>query len=130
MKSKKIPVTVEWNELGGFSAQVEGMSVFTYADTLPELQVYLVEALNLAFEEQGRTVTAGDIQLNMQLATFFKHHNVLKADRLAARIKMSKVLLSQYVTGEKKPSQKQMQRILEGIHDIGRELLQVQFAVS
>jgi REP element-mobilizing transposase RayT len=33
--------------------------------------------------------------------------------------------LSQYATGKKKPSPKQTEKILEGIHEVGRELTEI-----
>ena len=41
---------------------------------------------------------------------------------LAKRIGMNESLLSQYVTGKKKPSAAQITKILNGIQEIGREL--------
>jgi hypothetical protein len=38
---------------------------------------------------------------------------------------MNPTLLSQYVRGHKKPSQKQSQRILYGINQIGQELAEM-----
>lgn len=38
---------------------------------------------------------------------------------------MNKTLLSQYVQGRKKPSEKQKQKILSGIHEIGQELSEI-----
>jgi hypothetical protein len=38
---------------------------------------------------------------------------------------MNPALLSQYVQGSKKPSEKQKRKILEGIHQIGKELSEI-----
>jgi hypothetical protein len=40
---------------------------------------------------------------------------------------MNESLLSQYVQGRKKPSDKQTDKILAGIHQIGRELSEINF---
>ena len=44
---------------------------------------------------------------------------------LANRIGMNPTLLSQYVSGVKKPSQKQNQKIIDGIQMIGKELAEL-----
>jgi hypothetical protein len=41
---------------------------------------------------------------------------------------MNETLLSQYVNGIKKPSQKQTEKILAGIKSLGKELQQLEFA--
>jgi len=38
---------------------------------------------------------------------------------------MNQSLLSQYVNGKKKPSKKQVERIVDGLHDIGKELIEL-----
>jgi hypothetical protein len=52
---------------------------------------------------------------------------VLNANFLAQRIGMNATLLSQYVRGVKQPSQKQTQKILQGIQLIGKELSDLDF---
>ena len=44
---------------------------------------------------------------------------------LAERIGMNYTLLSQYATGRKKSSQKQTEKIVEGIQEVGRELAEL-----
>ena len=44
---------------------------------------------------------------------------------LAERIGLNYTLLSQYATGRKKPSQKQTEKIVEGIQEVGRELAEL-----
>ena len=44
---------------------------------------------------------------------------------LAHKIGMNPTLLSQYVQGHKKPSEKQTEKILAGIHQIGKELSEI-----
>ncbi len=47
---------------------------------------------------------------------------MINAKFLAEKIGMNATLLSQYVSGTKKPSPKQTAKILNGIHQIGQEL--------
>ena len=56
---------------------------------------------------------------------FFEFYKVINAKHLAHRIGMNESLLSQYVTGKKKPSKKQIERIIDGLHEIGKELMEI-----
>jgi predicted RNase H-like HicB family nuclease len=118
---KKIVLTVEKTHTG-FSAYSENEAIYTTSKTIPELLKNAFEAAELYFEDEDIALTHSDIQLEIDLQQFFKYYKVLNAKFLAEKIGMNPTLLSQYVQGHKKPSQKQTKRILEGIHKIGKEL--------
>jgi hypothetical protein len=42
---------------------------------------------------------------------------------------MNQSLLAQYISGKKKPSSTQTERILKGVQQIGRELAEIRFLV-
>lgn len=123
MKSypKLINVVVEKTDTG-FSAMAEQFSVYTTGKDIPELYSHLVESLNFALEDDGFEVSTKNLKLNLDLQQFFKHYKVLNANFLARRIGMNPTLLSQYVSGKKQPSPKQVEKIVNGIQKIGREL--------
>lgn len=118
---KKIEVTVEKTDTG-YSAFAEDINAFTTANDIPELYVNLIEALNLAYEDLGYIVSAENLKLNLDLQQFFQYYKVLNSNFLAKRIGMNPTLLSQYVRGKKQPSSKQTDKIIQGIHTIGKEL--------
>lgn len=118
---KKIHSTVEKTKTG-FSAYANEYPVYTTGKTLSKLTKNLVEAFNLFFEDERKFVTANNIVLNIDIQQFFQYYKVINARFLAERISMNPTLLSQYVQGRKKPSEQQTERILEGIHEIGMEL--------
>ena len=118
---KKIKVTIEKTN-SGYSAYANKLSVYSTAENIDQLSYNLVEALNLYYEDSGTYVDHDNIVLHLDIAQFFKEYRVLNAKFLAARIGMNPVLLSQYVQGNKVPSHKQVLKIVEGIHDIGKEL--------
>lgn len=118
--TKKYLATVEKTDTG-FSAYVDGLNVFTTGTTMTELTLNLQEALELNFDGEV-TVTTDEIDLNIDLKQFFQYYRVLNARYLAYRIGMNPTLLSQYVQGRKKVSKKQVQKILNGVQEIGREL--------
>ena len=110
----------------GYSAYTKEAAVFTVASDLNELYENTEEALSLAFDRQVRR---DEFQLHIDLPQFFKYYRVLNAKFLAERIGMNPSLLSQYVSGTKAPGPKQVQRILTGIHEIGKELSDLKFLV-
>jgi predicted RNase H-like HicB family nuclease len=121
LTKKKINVSVEKTDTG-FSAFAGDYPVFTTGKTISELSDNLVEALNLYFEDDGIRVDAKNINLEIDLKQFFQYYRVINAKFLAERIGMNATLLSQYVQGRKKPSPSQTEKILKGIHQIGKEL--------
>lgn len=124
---KKIAITVEKTETG-YSAYTDDMSVFSTGKDIAELHANLLEALNLAYEEAGYTVSATNLKLHLDLQQFFQHYKVLNANFLARRIGMNPTLLSQYVRGKKQPSAKQTDKIVRGIQSIGKELAELRLA--
>jgi len=121
MGNKKIKMTVEKTSTG-FSAYSDNESIYTTGESIPELINNAFEAAELYFEDDNIKITHSDIKLEVDLQQFFKYYKVLNAKFLAEKIGMNPSLLSQYVRGHKKPSEKQTDRILEGIHQIGQEL--------
>lgn len=56
----------------------------------------------------------------------FSHScKVLNANFLAKRIGINLTLLSQYVSGKKRPSSEQTDKIVQGIQSIGQELAEL-----
>ena len=109
----------------GFSAYHRDLPIFTTGQSASELYTNALEALNLFLEDQEIEATSANLNFDIDLEQFFSYYRVLNAKFLAKRIGMNESLLSQYVQGHKKPSKKQMQKILNGIHEIGQELTQI-----
>ncbi len=120
-KKKKITMTVEKTNTG-FSAFSEDYPIFTTGISVPELINNTYEATEFYFEEESVKINQKDIKFEIDFKQFFKFYKVLNAKFLAEKIGMNPTLLSQYVTGHKKPSAKQTEKILSGIHQIGQEL--------
>lgn len=122
----KIEIMVEKTKTG-YSAYAEKYLVYTVGTTLDELKANMLEALNLYFKEQGKTITETDLKITLDLPQFFEFYNVINAKALFERIGMNQSLLAQYIKGIKKHSPHQTQRILEGVQQIGRELAEIRF---
>ena len=115
----------------GFSAfaEDENLPVFTTGKDFEELKKNILEALNLYLEHaHKKAATAENIITKLDLPSFFEFYSVINAKALSKRINMNESLLSQYVNGKKEPSEKQIQKILTGIKDLGKELMQVEIA--
>ena len=120
-KKKKITMIVEKTDTG-FSGYSNKDSIFTTGKTIPELINNAFEAAELYFEGEDIKLDHSDLKFEIDLQQFFKYYKVLNAKFLAEKIGMNATLLSQYVQGHKKPSEKQTAKILAGIHQIGQEL--------
>jgi len=106
----------------GFSAFSVDTPIFTTGKTVPELINNSYEAAQLYFEEEKINISHENIKFEVDFRQFFKYYKVLNSKFLAEKIGMNPTLLSQYVQGHKKPSDKQTEKILTGIHQIGQEL--------
>lgn len=119
-----VNVTVEKTDTG-YSAFAEKYPVYTTGRSVAELLKNVKEALNFYFEEEGLYIDQDSIRLTIDFQLFFQHYKLLNAKYLAERIGMNPSLLSQYVQGRKLPSAKQARKILDGIHEIGKELAEL-----
>ena len=61
----KIEMIIERTKTG-YSAYAVKYPVFTTGKTLEQLKANMLEALNLNFEEEGKTVTLEDIYVNLE----------------------------------------------------------------
>jgi hypothetical protein len=101
----------------------EKILAITTGDTLSELKANALEAYNLYAEiSKSKQITADQIVLEFDVPSFFEFYEVINARALSKRIGMNNSLLSHYIKGVKKPSGKQVHKILEGIKEIGKEL--------
>ena len=121
---KKIKLIVEKTDTG-FSAFSNDYPIFTTGKTISELFNNAVEACNLNFEDEGIELTHENLKFEIDFKQFFQYYKVLNSKFLADKIGMNPTLLSQYVQGHKKPSDKQTEKILFGIHQIGQELSEI-----
>ena len=115
---RKITFVVEKTDTG-FSAYAKDYPVFTTGKAVSELLSNAHEAASLYFEEKGYTLTPDQIAFSLDWQQFFQEYRILNHKLFAQRIGLNPTLLSQYISGKKKPSKKQQAKILDGIHQIG-----------
>lgn len=111
----------------GYSAHLKMNDDFiiTEGENFEELKINLIEAINLSADETGKTYSIDNLKFEYDLESFFNFYKVINAKALSDRIGMNQSLLAQYIKGIKKPSSKQLKRILKGVQDIGKELTEV-----
>ncbi len=124
MTTRKIKINVEKTDTG-FSAFSVDYPIFTTGRTIPELIENAFEAANLFFEDDNLKLTHENLKFEIDFKQFFQYYKVINSKFLADKIGMNPTLLSQYVQGHKKPSDKQTEKILYGIHQIGQELSEI-----
>ncbi|MBK8778630.1 MAG: XRE family transcriptional regulator [Saprospiraceae bacterium] len=122
----KIEIIIEKTKTG-YSAYAKKYAVYTVAKKLVKLKSNMVEALNLHFEDQGIVISESDLKFTLELAEFFEFYKVINAKALSERIGINQSLLAQYISGFKKPSTKQSNRILKEVQNVGKELANIQF---
>lgn len=109
----------------GFSAFSKDYPIYTTGRTILELIDNALEAANLLFEEDDTRIEQENLKFEIDFKQFFQYYKVINAKFLANKIGMNPTLLSQYVQGRKKPSDAQTEKILLGIHQIGKELSEI-----
>ncbi len=126
MKSskKKVKMIVEKTDTG-FSAYSVDQAIYTTGRTISELIENAYEAANLYFEDDKIQITHENLKFEIDFKQFFQYYKVINSKVLADKIGMNPTLLSQYVQGHKKPSDAQTEKILAGIHQIGKELIEI-----
>ncbi|MFZ4544245.1 MAG: helix-turn-helix domain-containing protein [Saprospiraceae bacterium] len=123
-REKKISIVVE-KTATGFSSFAKDYPIFSTGKSIPDLKINTLEAVKYYFEDEVHPLETSELHFEVDFKQFFQYYRVLNAKFLADKIGMNPTLLSQYVKGKKKPSQSQTEKILEGIHQIGAELMEL-----
>ena len=119
---RKIVFIIEKTDTG-FSAYTQDYPIYTTAVTMDALLENANEAFTLYFED--KKYNTQQIYFEIDFKQFFQYYKVINSKALAEKIGMNPTLLSQYVRGHKRPSEKQSRRILYGINKIGQELAEM-----
>ena len=128
-KQAKIPVIVEVTN-SGYSAFTRDVPVYTTGSSITEVYANISEAMSLLHEDKQVEYGPQNFTLKFDFQQFFSHYRVLNAKFLAERIGLNPSLLSQYVSGTKEPSPKQVLRIINGINALGEELASLTFTTK
>ena len=124
----KLKFIVEKNDDGYWAHREEQNGVIgAYGEDLSGLKADIVKACNLF--HGGAEITHDDISLQFDVSSFFEiYSGIVAAAGIGKRAGVQKSLISEYVKGKKKPSKKQIDRLLSTIKQLGRELSEVEIA--
>ena len=119
---RKLKVIVE-KTTTGYSAYADRLPVYTTGGDVKELLSNVSEALNFYFVElkSKERISSKDILVSFSIPSLFELYPI-NVKHFANRIGMNYTLLAQYVQGRKRPSEKQTERIVEGLQEVGKEL--------
>jgi hypothetical protein len=122
---RKLKVIVEKTSTG-YSAYADKYPVYTTGENVRKLTENIIEAFNFYFQEAGEKVKVSKKDLNVlySIPSLFELYPI-NVRHFSERIGMNYTLLSQYVQGRKKPSEKQAEKIVEGLQEVGKELSEV-----
>lgn len=125
---KEIKFVVEKNNDGYWASREEHEGVIgAYGETITDLKKDIVTAYNL-YQDKIK-ITADQVKLQFDIASFFElYGGVIAAAGIGKRTGIQKSLISEYVNGKRKPSRKQINRLLSTINDLGRELAEIEIA--
>ena len=128
MKKPAVKINIIKEDTGYSANTIIGSDfISSEAESFEELAINILEAINLNFEEKRLVYTKDDLKFLYDMESFFDFYKVINAKALSERIGMNQSLLAQYIKGIKKPSSAQTKRILEGVHNIGKELSEINF---
>lgn len=133
MKSKKITAIIEASSTG-FGIYSDDLPGITgYEDTIEAAKEDIKEAIREVLESYEKGTIApshfndGNLEFiyKYDIASIFAYFGMLDATNFAKKIKINPSLLRQYKRGLTVASEKQKKRIETGLHELGRELLNV-----
>ena len=133
---EKVKILVGWSE-NNYSAvcdSINGVVIDTNKD-LEELKKSFAEVFKFHVEESLEDgdklpdyMVAGDYELEFELqisAILHKYDGILTRAALSRVTGINQKQLGHYMSGHRNPRPKQRERIVNGIKDIGKELLNV-----
>ncbi len=111
----------------GYSAYIKELDIYTTGENVTRLTQNLHEGIALYYDPKPVTQSNYTLVLLFDFKSFFKDFKIINAKFLAEKVNINPTLLSQYINGKKKASEKQGLKILKGIHEIGKELSSIQW---
>lgn len=125
---EKLKFVVEKNPDGYWAHREEpGTVIGGYGETLTELKADVVNAYNLLHDD--KKINEEQVVFQFDISSFFElYSGIVAAAGIGKRAGMQKSLISEYVNGKKKPSKRQVERLLSTIKQLGRELSEVEIA--
>ena len=131
MTTKKVIAIVEASSTG-FGVYSDSLPGITgYGKTVDKAKMDFYSALEETVKSYKKDKLPKELKgkfnfvFKYDIASIFDYFGMLDATGLAEKIGMNASLLRQYKSGHALASDKQKQKIQDGLHALGRELLQI-----
>jgi predicted RNase H-like HicB family nuclease len=131
----KVTVIIEQNSKGRYSAYISDKRIKfgilgegkTVEETIEDFQIGY-EEMKDTYQGEGKEFPALEFDFKYDVASFLSScSNILSLAGLSRLTGLNQGLLSHYVAGRKKPTQKTISKIRHSVHEFGKSLCQVDF---
>lgn len=114
-----------------YNVGVEGLVAIGTGDTVSEAKADFANSLeemaeDMTEEEKARLITKPEFHFD--IASLFEYYKVINVSAFAKMFGMNDTLLRQYKRGDTYISDRQIERIESGIHELGRELCELRLS--
>lgn len=114
-----------------YNVGVEGLVAIGTGDTVSEAKADFANSLeemaeDMTEEEKARLITKP--VFHFDISSLFEYYKVINVSAFAKMFGMNDTLLRQYKRGDTYISDKQIERIESGIHELGRELCELRLS--
>lgn len=130
----KVVFVIEKSSDGFYSCytdqEFDGFALLGYGDTVEEAKKDLFaayEEIKQDRESEGKETPAIEFEWKYDLQSFFNYFSVLNVSELARKSGINASLLRRYRSGLAKASEKQYDKILQCVQQIGQELTTARF---
>lgn len=119
---KIFKLIIEKNDDGFWGRLDKPQGIYSFGETIGQLQVNIIEAIDLYYGDVNKKVPDYEIEMVMDIQEFFKVNDFINVTTLANKIGINSSLLRQYAKGIKFPSLKQVHKIENKIRELGHQL--------
>jgi len=129
MKTKKLELVIERGSDNSFWGRVHynGNLYTDNAGSIDELEISMKNVLS-DFEDLKSDII--EFERRYDVYSLFEDFDFINITKFAKHIDFNAGLLRQYASGVKHPSDKQLQKILEGFHSIASKMEKVELVIG
>ncbi|MDR0574687.1 MAG: type II toxin-antitoxin system HicB family antitoxin [Tannerella sp.] len=131
----KVTVIIEQNSKGRYSAYISDEKIKfgvlgegkTVEETMEDFRIGY-EEMKETYQSEGKEFPQLEFDFKYDTASFLSaYSNLLSLAGMSRLTGLNQGLLSHYVNGRKKPTQKTILKIKNSIHEFGKSLCQIDF---
>ena len=131
----KVSVIIEQNSRGKYSAYINDERITfgilgegnTVNETIEDFKIGYQE-MKETYQSAGKEIPKLEFNFKYDTASFLSaYSNILSLAGVSRLTGLNQGLLSHYVTGRKKPTQKTVSKIRNSVHEFGKSLCQIDF---